>query len=254
MKNKMKKLLFGCFVIATFFMQTSCLGDGENNSSGYVLGVVEFDYTTLSNMIYFSDSDYPMYIGSDYSSSIQSGECCYLEYTLYGENNPDVYNTGYYVVAPSGYSVIPQYSLSSTLTDTTTVLEDELVTNTVLAYNYVKGYLFLSSTHDNVGDGQENDFDLSYNYNMEPDVENGNNVYNLYLRVRKTKDGTSPTTTTELLKTYYIKYFIDNITALEKNKGNSSIYFRIKYVTKFGDESISTWSTSDNIGIAISES
>ncbi len=245
-KVEMKKLVLGGFLIASIMMLTSCLdGDNNNRTEGTILGVVGTHETTFRNVLYTGDYVLPYYTG-DFASKINPGECYMLHVIMRGEDNPDPFTAGYYNVTVSNYERVETTLSKSTLTDTTTILTDEMATINMGVNNYAKGHLFISSYHDNVGDKQENLYDLSYNVDQTPVEENGKSVYNLFYRVAKTKEGSSPTGKFETMRAFQrVNWLFDHVANTEKGKGKEKYYFKINYIKSFNKDSVPTWGTTE---------
>lgn len=248
----MKKLVLASFIAASMAVLTSCLDGGSNENTGVVYGVVEYDIKTFRNLVYFSDADYPMF-ANNLGTSIDDGECCLMAYTMRGEDNPDVATTGYYNVTGS-YIPIDKYTANDYLVDTTKVWgRSEQATTSFIANSFVKNYLFITTNHA-IGANQKNTFSLSYNYDQVPTKESGKDVYNLFLRVTKTVDATSTAQDTPWTNAYNIGSFINQISNIEKNKGNKEYNFKVNYVKSFSTtDSIPSWGASDVITFKIPE-
>jgi hypothetical protein len=245
----MKKLFLGSLLAATLMLLNSCL-DGENSSSseGQAFGVVEMSMKTLGNVIYYNDLDLPLY-SPTLSSKILDGECCLLYYTFKSEDNQNVATLGYYTVQEQGYAVVDKGIVIPIKTDTAVAKTNELPMEDLVAVNYVKGYLFLNSYHNAMDTGQENRYELSYNMEQEPVLENTSsygmqNVYQLYLRVVKLADGKSPKENQIIPRAYYVKYFFDAVSSAEKAKGKTDYYFKINYIKSFDTDSVPSWTSA----------
>lgn len=250
----MKKLLLGSFLIANIMMMTSCLDDGGSSEiENVVVGVMKFDLKAVNYLFYFSDEDYPMNLGSTVTTSLNENDCVAVAFTLREADNPDVYNTGYYNVLVRDYAVIPKGYVTGV--DTANIRENEMPAIDVTYGGYAQGYLFLSSTHESVGDKQKSEYEVSYDFNQEPVKDNnGKNIYNLFLRAKKLEDGTSPITTRSITNAFYAGQFINHVIEKEKAENSSEdyAYFQINYIRSFDKDSVPTWTkASQAFGVRI---
>jgi hypothetical protein len=247
----MKKLFWGCLLAANGMMLTSCLEGGSSEQKGTVLAVVDTHEASLRNILYWYDGQLPYYPG-ELASRIMPGESYVIEFTLRSEDNPDPYSVGYANIIVTGYERVEDGVVRHSLTDTATVLENELPALNIDIEHYVKGHLFLSTYHENMPDKQENAYELSYNREQTPVEENGRVVYDLFLRVTKTKDGSNPSSDRRLLRAYpNVDIFMNHISAIEKEKGKSQYYFRVNYIRSFGEDSSPVWAASEAIPMNI---
>jgi hypothetical protein len=251
----MKKLFLGCLLAGSMMLLNSCL-DGENTSSTdrEYYGFVEMDMKAGGNVIYYNDLDYPLYSPS-LSPQIADGECCLIQFSINSDDNQNVTGLGYYTIREAGYHEVDKGNVIPVKTDTAVNKANELAMATLLPRNYVRGYLFIDLYHESMDTDQKNYYELSYNPDQEPVVENAKNVYQLYLRAAKLGDGKSPKTNQIMPNAFGVKRFFDTISYTEKNKGNSEYYFKINYVKSFAADSVSTWAATDvqTIGIPAEE-
>ncbi|MDR1160965.1 MAG: hypothetical protein LBK45_01375 [Tannerellaceae bacterium] len=252
----MKKLISGSLLAGILMLFNSCLG-GENSSSSQDqrYGVVEMNLKAGGNVIYYNDQDYPFY-SPTLSSKILDGECCWIAYMIKSEDNQNVATLGYYTIQEENYVVVDKGMVRPAKTDTAVVKENELPMSELVPTNYVKGYLFVNSMHEAMGTTQKNEYELSYDMEQEPLLENTlnngtQNVYQLYLRATKLEDGKSPTLTQIVPNTYNVKRFFDSISYTEKGKGKTEYYFKINYIRSFADDSVANWTSTEALAIII---
>jgi hypothetical protein len=241
----MKKLISGCLFAGTLMLLNSCL-DGENSSStqGKYYGVVEMNLKAGGNVIYYNDLDLPLY-SPTLSSKISDGECCLISYSYNSKDNQNIALLGYYTIQELGYSEVDKGMVIPVKTDTAVVKSNELPMASIAPEYYVKGYLFIHSYHELMDTGQTNQYELSYNTEQEPILENYQNVYQLYLRANKVADGKSPKDNQMVPNAYYVKHFFDAISYTEKGKGKTEYYFKINYIKSFTDDSIPNWTSTE---------
>lgn len=255
----MKKLFFGSLLIIGAILMTSCLGEGSNQQSGVSYGVVDLSSTTFKKIIQTSWG--PVYSPEVANSSdISIGDCCQFAFTLDGDivenSSESIAANGYYTITVSQYADIPKSYAESYLEDTSAIAENELtvtsidMTNTGFIATSDAKYLFLCTYHDGFSTEQEQTLTLSYDYNQEPELVNGDNVYNLYLRVKKDEDGKSLTSTVALVNAFDLYSFLYSI----KAKGEDSAKFKINYIYSLNDDkTVATWKSSDVITYTFDE-
>ncbi|MDH6304144.1 hypothetical protein M2459_000856 [Parabacteroides sp. PF5-5] len=241
----MKKLFFCSMLAVGAMLMSSCLGDGGSNEYTYTYyGVADYSLTTGKTVLHFSDADYPLY-SSTLALQLNEGECYYVTATIKSDDNPDVATTGYYNAIPTAFDIINKGQVIPIKSDTAVAKQNEMATTNVELVNYVKGYLFVNSYHEAVGGSQKNEFEFSYDSELPTITSGGNDVYQLYLRVRKVQDGTSVTSNLIIPNAYNVKRFFDNISNVEKAKGKDKYYFRINYIKSFDKDSVPTWTSSE---------
>lgn len=249
----MKKLLSAGLLAVSVMLLSSCL-DGDNNSSAdrEYYGYVEIDMKAGGNVIYYNDLDYPLY-SSSLSPQILDGECCLIQFTIKSEDNQNVAALGYYTIHELNYYEVDKATVIPVKTDTAVIKENELPMVTLSPRNYVKGYLFINSYHESMATNQKNYYELSYNMDEEPILENTKSVYQLYLRATKLEDGKSPTSNQIIPNAYDVKRFFDHISYAEKSKGNKEYNFKINYIKTFTNDTIPNWTSTEVQTIAIQE-
>jgi hypothetical protein len=247
----MKKLILGSLLAGGIMLLNSCLDGGNSSSSdGQAYGVVEMDLKTFGNVIYFNDRDLPLY-SPTLSSKIMEGECCWIPYTFKSDDNQNVEALGYYTIQELGYIVVDKVMPMPVKTDTAVVKENELSMSNLDLTNYVKGYLFVNSYHEAMDTDQKNRYELSYDMEQEPILENTQNVYQLYLRANKLSDGKSPKEDQLIPNAYYVRHFFENISYAEKDKGKTEYYFKVNYIKSFGNDSVPNWVSTETQKITI---
>ncbi len=234
----MKNFLLGGLVAICGLIMTSCLGEGSNQSSGYAYGVVEFNGT--KKLINTGDNSVKFYsptINSDYS--IENGDCCYFHFVWDQDipENADWATKGYATVTVDYYEPIASnYYATRFLTDTTQVdANEQLVSEAAAVWEFTKDRLFFGVLLKDIKTKQEHSYDLSFNEAQEPVMENGEKVYNLYLRVIKTKEGESPVKDQAIVNAYNMAPFFQTIGRKEQAAGSKKINFKINYVNSLNE-------------------
>ncbi|MDR2040784.1 MAG: hypothetical protein LBP98_00500 [Tannerella sp.] len=231
--------------ITSMTLFTSCLEGGRNTVSDTTIGIVRFDTKTFRNVL-------DVYGGTFYApqfETMQEGACCIVVYELdfnAPENDATLLQAnGYYTVTISYKEDIDKYTLSSIVTDTTTVLTDETAvmdpTYNLLAY--LKGVLFMAHQLKK-GSDQRDLWHLSYDPQATITEESGRQIYNVYLRatvrvssIKTQEDGYD-------LCAYDMKYFLESAAQNAKNAGSSVFNIRFNYVSEIGEETLA-WKYKD---------
>ncbi|MDD2436277.1 MAG: hypothetical protein PHG27_03365 [Massilibacteroides sp.] len=247
----MKKLIFASLLTFGAFLMTSCLGEGSNQQSGVSYGVVDISEKTFQKIIQTAwGSVYSAEVAR--STDLTIGDCCQFAFVLDGdipENTSEaIASNGYYTVTVSQYADVPKSSAVPYLEDTAAISEKELtvasvdLSNTGFIATSGALYLFLQTYHEGFSTDQEQTFSMSFDSNQKPEQVNGKNVYNLYLRVKKTEDGKSLTSTVGLVNAFDLYNFIYNV----KAKGEDDVKFQINYINSLNDDKTeATWKSSD---------
>jgi hypothetical protein len=210
-----------------------------------MIGIVRFDTKTLRNVL-------DVFGGTFYApqfETMQEGACCIFVYEL-DFNAPEndmamLQANGYYTVTISYKEDIDKYSLSSVMTDTTTVLPDETAvidpaSNTL---GYLKGILFMAHQLKKASDQRET-WHVSYDPQATAKEENGRQIYDVYLRttvrvssVKTQEDGYD-------LCAYDLQYFMESAAQKAKSAGNATFSVRFNYVSEISDDAL-TWKYKD---------
>ncbi|MCC8095033.1 MAG: hypothetical protein LIP05_06580 [Tannerellaceae bacterium] len=255
----MKKLSI-CVMVAfaaCVMMLTSCL-DGNNSSSAQIggAGVVKFSSSSMRSLLYFNNRDLPLYHSS--LNSMTENTCVVFYATIDSDNeaNENIATTGYYVPSSFDYVEIGSSSLSSYMTDTTKVTENELAVKDLTEYGFIQDYLFFLINLSENKPEQKNYYSLEYD-KIEPEEINGKRIYNLYLRVRKTEDGVNGTES-NVAYGFNSSYFINSAHQQEKLAGENTINLRINYISEIDDTDeddiqIKKWSYLDMGSIYFSD-
>lgn len=250
-KMKMKKTsLLGVFFLSVMLMFTSCLGDGSNVIEYPALGVVTTHPTTFQKVI---DVGGIYYYAPDFLDK-SDGSCWWIYYQLDkdSDDNANAGQTGIYTVTILNKYEYERHNASYMLTDTTKLLEKELAIIHP-AYNngigYIKGRLFLEHAL-NQPNKQQNDWDLSYNSQNMFEEENGERVYECYIRATIKTESSNSAENQLIPCAYYMKDFFETAARKEKSDNKTSMSFRIHYVSEIKDEKI-TWAKTEKINIPI---
>lgn len=247
----MKKLKFLSAVAMATVLLTSCLDGGNNEQSGYTYGVIGFSLDAMGNVAYTGDN-VPVYAST--FSELTDNECVYFGYTI---NYDDPANSGKkYLTA-----TVPQYirlnntgrveAVDTAKTSPTSIKKGELTTvdaGIVAGGAYsatIKDFLFLGSSHEKSANDQTNEYFLQIDPSQEPQVVDGKNIYDFFLRVVKKEDGKNTIGTSVFNYAIRAGNYISSLEAKEKSKGSETFNFRINYIKEFNkDTTEATWTKS----------
>ena len=257
----MKKLKFLSAVALATVLLTSCLDGGNNEQSGYTYGVIDFSMDAMGNVAYTADN-VPVYAST--FSNLTTDECVYFTYTI---NYDDPANNAgkKYLTA-----TVPQYArldnngrvepVDTAKTSPTAIKKGELTTvdaGIVAGGAYsatIKDYLFLGSSHEKSANDQTNEYFLQIDPSQEPQVVDGKNVYDFFLRVVKKTDGKNTIWTSVFNYAIRAGNYISSLEAKEKSKGSDTFNFRINYIKEFNkDTTEATWAKSKVLSYMINK-
>lgn len=254
----MKKLFLGSLLAVCTLLMTSCLGEGSNQSSGVGYGVIDYSDKTFKPII--KTGGVPFY-SPEVENFVNKGEanqgdCCIFAYTLDGDipqnSNESVAANGYYTITVSQYGDIKRHGIQSSLRDTAVIVPNEMLvtsidmSNTGLLIDKGVKMLFLATVHEDIVKDQKQEFNMSYAMDQEPEVINGANVYNLFLRVEKTAGDKGTTSTQALMNAFDMTNFITSLQYKEEQNNKKELKFRINFANELNADSTKiTWKASD---------
>ncbi|MDR1332272.1 MAG: hypothetical protein LBK07_09240 [Tannerella sp.] len=248
----MKKELFSsCKLIGVALaatMLSSCLEGGGNTTSGQVVGVVRFDLNSGKNVL--DISAYDSFHSLAFSNK-EEGTCCYVYYELDYEDPENtaekIAANGYYTVTVLAQEEINRFYMLSEADTVSVALPNETPLKDPVPQigGYVKGILFLGHLL-NARPKQVTDWRLSYDREHMSVDENGENVYDVYLRATIRSEGT--TTAEDMYETsaYDMTPYIENAARLEKNLGKDKVSIRVNYVSDINDDGTVVWDRAAN--------
>ncbi|MDL2278469.1 hypothetical protein LJC57_07745 [Parabacteroides sp. OttesenSCG-928-G07] len=245
----MKKVLFYILFLLLIVVTNSCV-EQTSDTTYQVLGVGR---STPEKTILTQDGYLITSAEIERMSDLTTDDCFRLEFKTeeYGPNSDEVYP-----VKMLRVDTINNYSLSPVFTDTTVFYKDkneEFLNSIQLAKNvYIDKYLFLHTAHKVFLQDEEELFDLSYNWEETPEAdENGNRVYDLFLRAFK-NGGDTISKKHNYTTAFDISQLVDRISPIEQEAGKEELLFRINYASKY-DEVLEkmTWAVSDTFFIKI---
>jgi hypothetical protein len=245
---------------------TSCL-EGDNKRTGSAYGVLTrgSNGVTLvlnSTIPEIGPVSSPQLTEWVSTGQMESGKCYSFKYEIdlgLSENSyTSLYVNGYATVSIIEFSEISTYHVEPYLTDTATVLENEVpVSNGFVtsASAYAAGYMYVQQTVNQPED-QQLEWSMSYDYNTiyNPTVVNGVRYYDLFVRARKVAEGTKSNKDMSYLNAYHMSdntsNFFNQIAESEKaylgenyDYSSSTFKFRVFYVRELND-GVLTWQSA----------
>lgn len=257
----MKNLgLFLAMTLLSVCCLTSCL-DGSNTTTGQNVGVIDFASKGMVSVVKVPSGE--LYIPEIASlvnkGDLMIGDRLYVYYTLdydLAENsNAMLEANGYYTVSLNSYVVFEKNYLNYSLTDTATIMTDEVAVLDGLLNGGINGFYdrYMFITHlVNQPENLELRWNLSYDReSMMPYEENGKRYYDLFVRA-------VPTNTSEKSKVDYphcVSYDMGSYLreAAQKEKealgssysaNNSKFTLRIFYASEIKDDKI-VWKSKE---------
>ena len=245
----MKK--FGLFLIASVFSVfclTSCL-EGNNVSEGYALGVLQY---SSESHTYVLNSTLGL-VSAPNLNALDLNECYYFYYKLdldLPENATAVVQAnGYHTISLVGHQKIDKYDLSPSLTDTSRVMNGEVPVHDAYESGnpYIDEYYFISQIVNMPSDLQLT-WNMSYDSDMEPVVENGERYYDVFIRATKKNSSEKSDEKLQHLNAYYVRDFLKNAASKERNalgssysEHSSKLRIRFNFVSEISEEGKLTW-------------
>ncbi|MDR3250040.1 MAG: hypothetical protein LBT42_00035, partial [Tannerella sp.] len=252
----MKKLsLFIVMTLMSVLWLTSCL-EGSNVEQNVTIGVLDYGNTfepvlkTNGGNVYSPNLNTLIAL-----QEMEIGGCYYFQYSLdrdLPENSANaVTANGYFTVTLlSNPQKIPQYYLSSYLTDTASVLPDEIaVLSGCDGMDYVERRLIMQHTVSHPSDFELN-WSLSYDHStMMPTEDNGQRYYDLFLRATVSKRGDKTVASENTpVNAYNIDNYFEDVAYREKNllgssynSSTSKFNLRINYAAEIDDNQNIIW-------------
>lgn len=253
----MKKLKFlGAVAMATVLL-TSCLDGGKNEQEGTAYGVIGFSTDAMGYVAYTSDN-VPVYASK--FNDLSENDCVLFAFNI---NYDDPANSGkkYLTATVSQYIRLDNKGKVEPVdTADISIKKGELAVvdaGVVAGGSYsatIKDYMFLGSSHEKSTTDQTNSYFLQINPSQEPQVVDGKNVYDFFLRVVKVADGKGTIGTNAFNYAIRAGSSISSLEAKEKAKGSESFNFRINYIKEFNkDTTEATWSKSKVLSYMINK-
>ena len=222
------------------FLMTSCI-KGSNVWEGLVIGVLDYNKSYTALVLKTSSGDlYSPSFSTLMSEGSMNVDGCYVAYCRMDSDLPEnsasiVELNGYQTVSLLDFDVIPKTYISDFLTDTANVLIDEVPLLTAIeSSDYVSNYLFLVQKVT-IPEDWELTWNLSYDYNSRPTIENNQRYYDLFIRasVRQDSDKTLKVDRS-FLNAYYVgNYFTWAATTEQSNLGNSYSASSSKFIVRY---------------------
>ncbi len=249
----MKKLISLVAVVVTAVFATSCVGEGktEYTVSGY--GVVDY-YPEAGAVVVFQADDvvnYPPIYSLEFTKQ-NSGDCIVFTSTIDYTDPANKGNVKYYTVKEA----IVEYTLDNngqmvSHLDTANFYPNELITTNagIIPYTYTTesftnhDFLFFRSSHENIKTDEWHSYQLQYDPNQEPTIEDGRRVYDFYLRVIKTQEGKNNTGSYTLNYAFKTNGYLNVLQQKELAAGSDKLAIRFNYISAFDEATKKiTWS------------
>lgn len=254
----MKKRELYCIFAVCLLMLSSCLGDSNVRIT---VGMQEAVYQARPSGFFARDGRF-LY-GSNLGVSGDDGDCFLIEYS-FDSSSPELQNSDSLSIEMLGYSPVDLWPLDNRWTDTTKVLKNEVLTESLLGRNaYIDGRLFLWTNHTESEENQVDSFMISYNPEQLYTTMNNTRIYNLYLRAVKLVDeeeggegteeggdGTAVGTTVRVLRTnaFDIEAFYNQARQSEERMGSDTLNIAINYAVAYNkDTTACIWDATDPI-------
>ncbi len=248
----MKKLVFGGFFAACVMLLASCLDGGNNERTDIEIGIVDYYKSPGKVLLRVNEGDsYDSYLYSPQmqNSGYEPGDIIYFQYHINFDSDENVaaQTNGYWTVTINQSLAATKYDNIPYLTDTATILSNEIPISELRADKYIQDYFVLTSFHGEVMTDQKRRYQLSYDANQEVITENDKRIYNLFMRAVETDKGKAPTSNQASLIAFNFESFLRNAIIAEKNEGKKEVNIRINYITSFNKDTtaIEKWNKLD---------
>jgi hypothetical protein len=255
----MKKLFLGGFLPLCVFMLSSCLEGGSNErSQSGIPGIIRFDTKIMRTVISAPEfGSFYFYDPQLETLGFVDGDCVLFGYTVdfSAEINSNYQNTGIIQGTVSSIGIIDQYPCHSSLVhDTAMLIENERPIAYAVSTNgysfYFSDKLFLTSDFSQNTD-QKTSWLLYYDGELPTKTVEGKTVYTLFLRAVMTDSDKAPIINTSVINVFNAGFFFDEIMHIEKNQGNTDVYFQIQHIRDIKTDGAFTWEHSDVLSISI---
>jgi hypothetical protein len=247
----MKKIAFSSLVAVCLLTLTSCLGEGNNVSSGSMYGVLDRDgyihYDPLGQQ-------YPFYVNRISDNPSISTPTIFFGYTVdpSSDENVGYDQKGYLLASSSGYNEVNHGTFQMSLyPDTASILPTEQEVswvNTIL----IRDYFFVEMEVLGMRTGQVNDYTLSWDSAADPVSYEGLRVYDLFLRVEKRTQGEAPIVP-GTVRAFNLASFRSLAIEKEAAAGREVFSMRLNYPAEFSEDStkIEKWGSSQIYSLPI---
>ena len=255
----MKKLSLQHVILlcVSLMLFASCMGEGSNRESGYIVGVVRLHEVSGIKVLYIDDYN-SLYSIAFANTNLDACLQVYyeLDYDLPENSYDNLIANGYYTVTILDKMELDPFVMSYSLTDTSRVLNNELPITEPL-YNrdiiaYIKGWSFICNVIE-LPEGQEMSWDLSCDMSDYVKEENNQRKYDVFLR-SYLKPGATASTKSNItaypVNAYNMRSYMDRIARDEKALGSTSFTIRFNYPSKIEDDVI-TWSSVESNAISV---
>lgn len=253
-----KNELYGILAICMLLL-SSCLGD---TNTRITVGEQEAVYQSRPHQGFYVNGGRFLY-GSGVAANGDTGDCFLIEYS-FDSSDPALLGSDSLSVELEYQPIgVPLWPSDSRLTDTTRVLADEVLTESLLGRKaYISGRLFLWSKHREA-ESRQDSFMLSYDPENRYTLEEGKRVYNLYLRVvgetmdsgEEAEGENAKEQEVTRVNAFNIEDFFAKAKEMEAGKGENEVAIAINYASSFNkDTTVCLWSRTEPMVISWAES
>lgn len=247
------KFLGLCMGVVASVLLTSCLSK-DNRIQG--MGYGKYYLGSKNNPVQYVLRTYSPNLGGVYDfvfPSIETKETdgfCRFTYELNFDEGQNFNNTGFYNVGITAYEKvnqqveIPNYPISNEVLNT--VVDNQQTFVEIAAVGLVEDYLFLASSRNNGVEKQNTIYQMYYN----PDsvsVENGKNVYNIYVKGYRDKSGSLSTTNAAVeCNVFDIGYIWQMLS--DRENADNTVNIRFKFMKSVDVEKrTAVWTQSSTV-------
>ncbi|MDR2119308.1 MAG: hypothetical protein LBP64_00335 [Tannerella sp.] len=242
-----RKLFCSAAIVAAAVTLSSCLEGGGNSVRQQTAGVVRLDLKSFKNVLDVSAYEA---VYSPAFANMEEGTCCYIYYELDYELPENASNAvaanGYYTVTVMDKTEVDRYHMSSVADTSSVALPDEtpVIDPRAEIGGYVKGIIFLIHQIKSPED-QKTNWMLSYDRENPYKTENGENIYDVYLRAVVRIPGTKTSEERHESCAYDMTAFIEGAALQEKSRGKDVVAIRFNYVSSINEDGTVVWSKTD---------
>ena len=257
----MKKLFLIGFVAACLVSMTSCIDNGDDVREISSFGVIA-EYSEVGGALVYYDplgQNPPLFIpGISDNKDLWSGGRIFFNCVVDMESpaNANWSEKGYQTASSGSYEIVSESEAinNGIYPDKDSAVENERVISSMYVASYVRGYLFLTMSIPDLHTNQKNDFYLSWDPELEPEVSGNDRIYSLYLRVVKRTEGVTPLVSVHP-QAFDINYFYTTISRKEKEEGRNVVAFKIYYPKELSEDlaTVKQWSDSGLVKTGIKE-
>ena len=248
----MGKKEYNGILMICWLLLTSCLGD---TSARITMGEQEAVYQSYPTKGFYV-SDGRFLYGTNLSVTGDTGDCFLIEYS-FDSADSELQDSDSLSIELVGQPIaVSLWPSDSNITDTTAVLEGEVLTKSLLGRKaYINGRLFLWSNHTEL-QSQQDSFMISYDSDNMYTEEEGKRIYNLYLRVKnnaaESEDSDETSKSALVTNAFDISEFFSKAKSKEEAMGATELLIAIHYASAYNkDTTACSWGVTEPMQISI---